>query len=259
MKTQIEALGQSTLRGLLQVGRFPVLLFSICSHGLSNLRNFPHIVREIYYFGVSSLSIVVFCSLFIGLVLGLQAYHSLIAFRAEASLGALVGISILREIGPVLSAILFASSTGSAMTSEIALLKTTEQLDALEVMGIDPLERIIGPRFWAGFFSMPCLAMIGNAAAIFGAYSIAVLFYHLDANTFWESMNQAISISNEILGALIKSTIFGVFIVMIAIYNGLNAKPTASGSLKATNQTVVWSSVGILGIDFVLTVFLFMG
>ncbi|MBN3859452.1 MlaE family lipid ABC transporter permease subunit [Neisseriaceae bacterium PsAf] len=255
----IRRIGQTVIQFNMKIGKMVLLLFSILSQSLKNFLK-PHlIIKEIYVFGVSSVSIIVFCGLFLGLVLGLQAYNSLILFNAESSLGALVGISVLREIGPVLAAILFASSAGSAMTSEIGLMKTTDQLSALEVMAVSPIERVIGPRFWAGVISMPLLTVICNAFAILGTYVMAVMFYGLDANIFWGQMQSAISVSYDLFGAIIKSVVFGVLISLIAVYNGLYAYPSPSGILKATNRTVVWCSLCILATDFILTVFLFTG
>ncbi|QRN41373.1 MAG: MlaE family lipid ABC transporter permease subunit [Neisseriaceae bacterium] len=255
----IRAIGRQVIQFNIQIGQIVLLLFSVLFQSVKNLLKPTLVIKEIYVFGCSSISIIVFCGLFLGLVLGLQAYNSLILFNAESSLGALVGISVLREIGPVLAAILFASSAGSAMTSEIGLMKSTDQLSALEVMGVNPIERVIGPRFLAGIISVPLLTLVYNAFAILGTYLMAVVLYGLDRNIFWGQMQSAISVSYDLSGSIIKSLVFGILISLIAVYNGLYACPTPNGILKATNHTVVWCSLYILVTDFILTVFLFTG
>lgn len=252
-------LGRQVL-GLQQaLGATLYLLFIILRYFFVNILRFRLIIKEIYFFGVLALGIIMACGVFLGLILGLQAYRSLLIFHAESSLGAVVGISILREIGPVLAAILFASSTGSAITSEIALMKTTDQLNALQVMGVDPIERILGSRFWAGVYSLPLLTMVFNMCAIWGTYLIAIGLYDLDRVIFWGQMQKVISVSFDIKTSIIKSVAFAFAISLIAVYNGIKAKSTPSGMLQATNHTVVVSSIVILAIDLMLTVLLLPG
>jgi phospholipid/cholesterol/gamma-HCH transport system permease protein len=216
-------------------------------------------LREIYFSGVLSLVIIMVSGLFVGMVLGLQGYDSLNKYGAGDSLGIFVALSLLRELGPVVAGLLFASRAGSAITAEIGLMKTTEQLAAMEMMAVDPLARIVAPRFWGGVISMPLLAALFSVMGIFGAYLVAVRLIGLDSGAFWGNMQAGIDFWPDVTNGIIKSLVFGVAVSLIAVFEGYDAKPTAEGVSSATTRTVVGASLAILALDFILTVFMFRG
>jgi len=197
--------------------------------------------------------------MFVGMVLGLQGYDSLNKYGAGDSLGIFVGLSLVRELGPVVAGLLFASRAGSAITAEIGLMKTTEQLAAMEMMAVDPLARIVAPRFWGGVVSMPLLAALFSIMGVFGAYVVGVRLIGLDAGTFWGNMRAGIDFWPDVTNGIIKSAVFGVAVSLIAVFEGYDAKPTAEGVSAATTRTVVGASLAILALDFILTVFMFRG
>ncbi|NHR03766.1 lipid asymmetry maintenance ABC transporter permease subunit MlaE [Chromobacterium haemolyticum] len=214
-------------------------------------------IREVYFAGVMSLIIILVSGLFVGMVLGLQGYSTLAKFGSADALGAVVALALLRELGPVLAALLFASRAGSAMTAEIGLMKTTEQLDAMSVMAVDPIARVVAPRFWAGVISMPILAALFNVVGIFGGYLVGVVMIGLDVGTFWSQMQANVDLHFDVVNGLIKSLCFGVAVTLIAVFEGYDATPTASGVSAATTRTVVTSALVILALDFILTAFMF--
>ena len=216
-------------------------------------------LREIYFSGVLSLIIILVSGLFVGMVLALQGYDVLQRYGAAESLGVLVALSLVRELGPVVSGLLFASRAGSAITAEIGLMKATEQLSAMEMMAVDPLARVVAPRFWGGIISMPLLAALFSTLGIFGAYVVGVKLIGIDAGAFWSNMQAGVDFRYDIVNGVIKSIVFGVAVSMLAVFEGYDAKPTAEGVSTATTRTVVESSLAILGLDFVLTVFMFRG
>ena len=222
-------------------------------------RRFQLIVREIYASGVLSLVIIIVSGLFVGMVLGLQGYQTLQTYGSEQSLGILVALSLVRELGPVVAALLFASRAGSAITAEVGLMKTTEQLKAMEMMAVDPIARVIAPRFWGGVISMPLLAAIFSIVGVFGGYLIGVVLIGVDEGAFWSQMQAAVDVREDIINGLIKSVVFGFAITTIALFQGYDAMPTAEGISRATTRTVVRSSLAILVLDFVLTAFMFKG
>lgn len=178
-------------------------------------------------------------------------------FGSADALGSLVALSLLRELGPVLAALLFASRSGSAMTAEIGLMKATEQLDAMAVMAVNPIARVVAPRFWAGVFSMPLLAALFSLMGIFGGYFIGVVMIGLDHGSYWSQMQAAVDLRDDVLNGVIKSLVFGVAVTLIAVFEGYDAQPTAAGVSAATTRTVVTSALVILALDFVLTAFMF--
>ena len=216
-------------------------------------------LREIYFSGVLSLVIILVSGLFVGMVLALQGYDVLQRYGAAESLGVLVALSLVRELGPVVSGLLFASRAGSAITAEIGLMKATEQLSAMEMMAVDPLARVVAPRFWGGIISMPLLAALFSTLGIFGAYLVGVKLIGIDAGAFWSNMQAGVDFRYDIVNGMIKSVVFGIAVSMLAVFEGYDAKPTAEGVSTATTRTVVESSLAILGLDFVLTVFMFRG
>lgn len=215
------------------------------------------LIREIFFAGVLSLIIIVVSGLFVGMVLGLQGYNTLVRFGSADALGTLVALSLLRELGPVLAALLFASRSGSAMTAEIGLMKATEQLDAMAVMGVNPLARVIAPRFWAGLFSLPILTALFNVMGIIGGYYVGVVMIGLDQGSYWAQMQNAVDLHDDVINGLIKSVFFGIAVTLIAVFEGYDAEATAAGVSAATTRTVVTSALVILAMDFVLTAFMF--
>jgi phospholipid/cholesterol/gamma-HCH transport system permease protein len=201
--------------------------------------------------------IIVVSGLFIGMVMALQGYTILVNYGAEGSLGPMVALSILRELGPVVTALLFAGRAGSALTAEIGLMKATEQLSSLEMMAVDPLRRVISPRFWAGVISMPMLAIIFSAVGILGGHIVGVDWLGVDSGSYWSIMQATVEWNKDVVNGIIKSLVFGLVVVWIALYKGYSCIPTSEGISKATTETVVFSSLSILGLDFVLTALMF--
>lgn len=217
------------------------------------------VVREMYFIGVMSLVIILVSGLFVGLVLGLQMYDTLQRFGSGDIVGTVVALALVRELGPVLSALLISSRAGSAVTAEIGLMRTTEQLSALEMMAIHPVARVVAPRFWAGVLSVPLLTSIFNVVGIFGGYLVAVLLIGVDSGTFWSQMQAAVDFRVDVVNGIIKSLYFGVAVIFISVFQGYHAAPTAVGVSRATTQTVVVSALVVLGMDFILTAFMFRG
>ena len=225
----------------------------------TSFRRFRLVIKEIYFAGVLSLIIISVSGLFVGMVLALQGYETLQKYGSAEAVGTLVALSLTRELGPVVSALLFASRAGSAMTAEIGLMKATEQISAMEMMAVDPIARVVGPRFWGGLVSMPLLAAMFSAVGVFGGYLIAVKLIGVDEGAFWSQMQNAVDWRYDIVNGVIKSVVFGVAVTAIALFEGYDAPPTAEGVSRATTRTVVTSSLAILGLDFVLTAFMFRG
>jgi len=215
------------------------------------------VIREIFSVGVLSLLIIVVSGLFVGMVLGLQGYNTLVDFGAEESLGVLVALSLVRELGPVVTALLFAGRAGSALSAEIGLMKATEQLSSMEMMAVDPERRVIGPRFLAGFLSMPLLAAIFTFLGIVGAYLIATGLLGVDGGAFWSQMQNKVDFYDDVLNGIIKSLVFGFVASWIAVFEGYDCMPTSEGVSRATTRTVVYTSLAVLGLDFILTALMF--
>ncbi len=253
----IRSLGIRALLVLCSIGRAGILL----SHAVfllpKSFRAVNLLMRQLYSVGVVSLLITIVSGLFIGMVLSLQGYAILTKFGAESALGPLVSLSLLRELSPVVAGLLFAGRAGSALTAEISLMKATEQLSSMEMMAINPVRQIIAPRFWAGVISLPLLTIIFSAMGIFGGHLVGVDWLGVDDGSFWSSMQSAVDWYEDVLNGVIKSIIFGIVVTWIAIYRGYDAVPTSAGIAKATTQTVVHSSLAILGLDFILTMLMF--
>lgn len=224
-----------------------------------SFHRFQLTLREIFSAGVLSLIIILVSGLFVGMVLGLQGYETLQTYGSEEALGVLVSLSLVRELGPVVAALLFASRAGSAITAEIGLMKATEQIAAMEMMAVDPIARVVAPRFWGGVISMPLLAAMFSAMGIFGGYLVGVVLIGVDEGSFWSQMQAAVDFKDDILNGVLKSVVFGVAVTVIALFEGYDAPPTAEGVSRATTRTVVTSSLAILGLDFILTAFMFHG
>ena len=255
----ISRLGRHTLEAVSRMGYAARFFVAILLHSGTAFRRFSLTIREIYFAGVLSLIIILVSGLFVGMVLGLQGYETLQTYGSEDALGVLVALSLVRELGPVVAALLFASRAGSAITAEIGLMKATEQLAAMEMMAVDPVARVVAPRFWAGVISMPMLAALFSAMGIFGGYLVGVVLIGVDEGSFWSQMQSQVDFSEDILNGVIKSAVFGVAVTAIALFEGYDAPPTAEGVSRATTRTVVTSSLVILALDFVLTAFMFRG
>ncbi|MGB0964811.1 MAG: lipid asymmetry maintenance ABC transporter permease subunit MlaE [Litorivicinus sp.] len=253
----LAALGRSTLKQLAGLGRaFMILIQAVLrpwGPGASPRLLWP----EIYSAGVLSLVIVAVSGLFIGMVLALQGYSILVDFGSEQSLGQLVSLTLLRELGPVVTALLFAGRAGSAMTAEIGLMKTTEQLASLSMLGVDPVQRVVAPRFWAGVISMPLLAIVFSAMGIWGGHLVGVDWLGVDAGAFWGNMQASVDFRIDVVNGLIKAFVFGIFVTWIAVYQGMDLIPTAEGISRATTRTVVYGSLAVLALDFFLTAMMF--
>ncbi len=259
LRTTIENLGNRTLEGVWRIGFATRFFLTILLRSDAAFSRFGLTIREIYFSGVLSLIIIVVSGLFVGMVLGLQGYETLQRYGSESALGSLVALSLVRELGPVLAGLLFASRAGSAITAEIGLMKATEQLSAMEMMAVDPIARVVAPRFWAGIISMPLLAALFSAMGILGGYLVGVLLIGVDEGSFWSQMQAAVDFDHDIMNGVIKSVVFGIAITAIALFEGYDAPPTAEGVSGATTRTVVTSSLAVLALDFVLTAFMFRG
>ena len=254
---QVQLLGRNTLALISGLGRAVIVLLSALLHVPSLRKGTPLLLQQLYSVGVMSLIIIVVSGGFIGMVLALQGYTILVSYGAEASLGPMVALSLLRELGPVVAALLFAGRAGSALTAEIGLMKATEQLSSLEMMAVDPLRRIIAPRFWAGFISLPLLAAIFSMVGILGAHLVGVDWLGVDGGTFWSVMQDQVDFNKDILNGIIKSVVFAFVVTWIAVYKGYDCEPTSEGISRATTSTVVQSSLLVLALDFVLTALMF--
>jgi phospholipid/cholesterol/gamma-HCH transport system permease protein len=252
-------IGHRVIDGVWRLGYASRFFFLVLVRSGPSFRRFGLTVREVYFAGVLSLIIILVSGLFVGMVLGLQGYDTLQRFGSEEAVGTLVALSLVRELGPVVAALLFASRAGSAMTAEIGLMKATEQITALDMMAVDPVARIVGPRFWAGVMSMPLLAALFSAMGIFGGYLITVVLLGVDAGAFWSQMQASVDLADDVMNGVIKSVVFGVAVTAIALFEGYDAPPTAEGVSGATTRTVVTSSLAVLALDFVLTAIMFTG
>lgn len=257
MQDLLQNLGRETLKGLSKLGRSLLFLLHALS-GFAGLFRRPRlIVAQIFTVGVHSLLLISISGLFVGMVLALQGFNVLSDFGAEESLGVMVAASLVRELGPVVTALLFSGRAGSALTAEIGLMKATEQLSGMEMMAVDPVKRIIAPRLLAGMLSMPLLAGIFVAIGIMGGYFVGVGLLGVDAGPFWSQMQAKIDFFDDAVNGFIKSVVFGIVVTWIAVFEGYDASPTAEGVSLATTRSVVYSAFAVLGSDFVLTALMF--
>ncbi|MFG6008129.1 lipid asymmetry maintenance ABC transporter permease subunit MlaE [Salmonella enterica subsp. enterica serovar Livingstone] len=257
----LAALGHSGIKTVRTFGRAGLMLFNAIIGKPEFRKHAPLLVRQLYNVGVLSMLIIIVSGVFIGMVLGLQGYLVLTTYSAETSLGMLVALSLLRELGPVVAALLFAllfaGRAGSALTAEIGLMRATEQLSSMEMMAVDPLRRVISPRFWAGVISLPLLTIIFVAVGIWGGSLVGVSWKGIDAGFFWSAMQNAVDWRMDLVNCLIKSVVFAITVTWIALFNGYDAIPTSAGISRATTRTVVHASLAVLGLDFVLTALMF--
>jgi len=250
-------MGAATIHSFRRLGRGSVFLLEVISSCVSLFVRPMLVVKQLYSVGVQTLIIIVVAGLFVGMVMALQSYYALVDFGAEDSVGVMVALSLLRELGPVVTALLFAGRAGSALTAEIGLMKATEQLSGMEMMAVNPMQRIVAPRFMAGVISMPLLATIFSAVGVIGAYLVAVQLLGLDSGAFWSQPQNKVDLHLDLYNGIIKSVVFGVVATWIAVFEGYDCVPTSEGLGQATTRTVVHSSLAILFLDFVLTALMF--
>lgn len=255
----LQSIGRKVIASVQRMGRgFIFLLYTL--KALPGLFfEFSLLTKQLYSVGVLSMQIIAISGITVGMVLGLQGYNTLVDFGAEQSLGPMTALSLLRELGPVLTALLFAGRAGSALTAEIGLMKVTEQLPAMEMMAIDPYHKVMAPRFAAGVLSMPLLAAIFSAIGIFGGYLVGVGLLGVDAGAYWSQMQAKVDIYDDVVNGVIKSLVFGFVATWIAVYEGFDAIPTTEGVARATTRTVVHTAFAVLGLDFILTALMFGG
>ncbi|MDD5276637.1 MAG: lipid asymmetry maintenance ABC transporter permease subunit MlaE [Methylovulum sp.] len=253
----LQGLGKSTRTSFTKLGRATFFLLRTLSGLFSVLPRPRLLLNQLYFVGVLSFLIITISGLFVGMVLGLQGYYILSDFGAEASLGLMVASSLVRELGPVVSALLFAGRAGSALTAEIGLMKATEQLSGIEMMAVDPIKRIISPRFLAGLLSMPLLAALFSAVGIIGGQLVGSGLLGVDEGAYWSQMQAKLDFQDDIINGIIKSIVFGFVATWIALFEGYDAMPTSEGVSRATTRTVVNSAFSILGLDFILTALMF--
>jgi phospholipid/cholesterol/gamma-HCH transport system permease protein len=257
MVQSLVQLGRFGLYYLASLGRAHLLIFGILG-GVGELLPRPRLlIQQLFSVGVLSLMIIAVSGLFVGMVLGLQGYYVLSKFGASQTLGVMVAASLVRELGPVVTALLFAGRAGSALTAEIGLMKATEQLSGLEMMAVDPVKRVLTPRFLAGFITMPLLAALFSAIGVLGGQFVGVGLLGVDAGAYWSQMQANIDLHEDIQNGVIKSLVFGFTCTWIALYQGYDALPTSAGVSRATTRTVVHSALAVLGLDFILTALMF--
>ena len=253
----LQRLGHETLKSLAKLGRGHLFI----AHALTGLADLAHrpglLVSQVYSVGVLSVLLISVSGLFVGMVLALQGYNVLSDYGAEESLGVMVAASLVRELGPVVTALLFSGRAGSALTAEIGLMKATEQLSGMEMMAVDPVKRLIAPRFFAGILSMPLLAALFTAIGVLGGYFVGVGLLGVDHGPFWSQMQAKIDFFDDTVNGFIKSLVFGAIVTWIAVFEGYDAVPTAEGVSRATTRSVVHSAFAVLGSDFVLTALMF--
>lgn len=259
MLAQTRQLGKMGLKFCERLGVSGEFLFRTIVRPPRWHQGFSMLVQELYFVGVLSLIIVMLSALFIGMVVSLQGFNTLERFGAEQELGQLLALSVTRELAPVITAILFAGRAGTALTAEIGLMKTTDQLSSMEMMAVDPLWRVVAPRFWAGFLAMPVLAMVFNMVAIYGGFLVGVKWLGVDDGAFWSNMQASVDFRLDVINGLIKSAVFGFVVTWIAVYQGYYTIPTAAGISRATTKTVVFSSLAVLALDFILTAVMLRG
>ncbi|MFJ4292456.1 lipid asymmetry maintenance ABC transporter permease subunit MlaE [Cupriavidus sp. NPDC089707] len=250
-------IGAAVRRNVTGVGHATRMFLTVLGLSPALLRRFRLVTDQVFFVGNLSLVIIAVSGLFVGFVLGLQGYYTLNRYGSEQALGLLVALSLVRELGPVVTALLFAGRAGTSLTAEIGLMKAGEQLTAMEMMAVNPLQRVVAPRFWAGVIAMPVLAAIFSAVGILGGYVVGVQLIGVDAGAFWSQMQDGVDVRADVLNGVIKSFIFGIAVTFIALYQGFEAKPTPEGVSRATTRTVVIASLAVLGLDFLLTALMF--
>jgi phospholipid/cholesterol/gamma-HCH transport system permease protein len=239
------------------LGHSAFFFLDLLRHAPAALRRWPLVLAQVHAIGNRSLVIIAASGLAVGFVLALQMYYALVTYGAAESLGLVVNLSLVRELGPVVTALLFAGRAGTSLTAEIGLMKAGEQLAAMELMAIDPRSRVLAPRFIGGVLSMPILALVFSAVGILGAYVVAVLLIGVDAGNFWSIMQSRVDVWRDLGNGIVKSAVFGVICTFVALYQGYETQATPEGVAHATTRTVVIASLGVLGMDFILTALMF--
>ena len=258
--TLLRRSGQRTIGSVARLGAAVVFLWRVLAGGMATCLSRPSlVVQQLYSIGVLTMLIILVSGLFVGMVLGLQGYYQFVDFGAETSLGLFAALFLVRELGPVLTALLFAGRAGSALTAEVGLMKATEQLSAMEMMAVNPIHRVIAPRFVAGLAALPLLTAMFSCIGILGAYLIVHGQFGLDAGVFWSSMQNGVDLVDDVLNGVIKSVVFGFVVTWVALFEGYDAVPTSEGVSRATTRTVVTSSLAVLGGDYILTALMFGG
>jgi len=250
-------LGFAVRRKLADLGHGARLFWRLCALFMASMRRFGLVRDQIHFLGNYSLAIIGVSGLFVGFVLGLQGYYTLQRYGSSEALGLLVALSLVRELGPVVTALLFAGRAGTSLTAEIGLMKAGEQLSAMEMMAVDPVRRILAPRFWAGIIAMPLLAAVFSAVGILGGWAVGVLLIGVDPGAFWGQMQAGVDVWRDVGNGVVKSLVFGVTVTFIALLQGYEASPTPEGVSRATTRTVVVASLSVLALDFILTAMMF--
>ncbi len=254
---KIAQLGARIRTGISTLGDFVRLSLAIIGRSGIIFRRPGLVAQQVHFIGNHSVLIIGVSGLFVGFVLGLQGYYTLSRYGSEEALGLLVALSLTRELGPVVTALLFAGRAGTSLTAEIGLMKAGEQLTAMEIMAVDPIRRVLTPRFWGGVIAMPILAAIFSMVGVIGGWIVGVLLIGVDPGAFWSQMQNGVDIFNDIANGVIKSLVFGVAVTLIALHAGYTAKATPEGVSRATTRTVVHGSLTVLGLDFLLTALMF--
>ena len=253
----VSGIGRHIRESIISLGAFTRLFMAILARSGSALGRFGLVSQQVHFIGNYSLLIIAVSGLFVGFVLGLQGYYTLNRYGSEEALGLLVALSLTRELGPVVTALLFAGRAGTSLTAEIGLMKAGEQLAAMEVMAVDPVRRVLVPRFWGGVIAMPVLAAVFSMVGIIGGWVVGVLLIGIDPGAFWSQMQDGVDIFKDVANGVIKSIIFGIAVTLIALYEGWTAKATPEGVARATTRTVVSGALVVLGLDFLLTALMF--
>jgi phospholipid/cholesterol/gamma-HCH transport system permease protein len=249
--------GFATRRQLAELGSGARLFFRLLSTLPGSLRRFGLIRDQIHFLGNYSLVIIAVSGLFVGFVFGLQGYYTLQRYGSSEALGLLVTLSLVRELGPVVTALLFAGRAGTSLTAEIGLMKAGEQISVMEMMAVDPVQRILAPRFWAGVITMPLLAAVFSAMGIIGGWVVGVLMIGVDSGSFWSQIQGGVDVWRDVGNGIIKSVVFGFTVTFVALLQGFEAQPTPEGVASATTRTVVVASLSVLALDFILTAMMF--
>lgn len=249
----IRAIGRNTLVAVPRLGRATLFIYETLKHSWILVARPYLVIQQVFSVGVLTLLIILVSGLFVGMVLALQGYNTLVTFGAEDSLGLLVALSLVRELGPVVTALLFAGRAGSALTAEIGLMKATDQLAGMEMMAVNPVYRVIAPRFLAGFISLPLLAALFSTVGVVGGYLVGVGQVGVDEGSYWSQMQNSVEFYDDVVNGIVKSVVFGFVVSWIAVFEGYDAVPTPEGVSRATNHTVVYSSLAVLALDFALT------
>lgn len=257
MTNPVGLVGAFTLQRLRRLGGAALFFRELLRHTPFALRRFGLVAAQIHAIGNLSLVIILASGLAVGFVLALQMYYALVTYGATESLGLIVNLALVRELGPVVTALLFAGRAGTSLTAEIGLMKAGEQLSAMEMMAIDPKSRVLAPRFLGGMVAMPILAILFSTIGILGAYVVAVLLIGVDAGNFWSIMQARVDIWRDVGNGIVKSFVFGVIATFVALYQGYETEPTPEGVAHATTRTVVVASLAVLGMDFILTALMF--